>query len=249
MLSGRVLVADDNPTNQTVAVLLLQKFGCTASVAQNGREAVDLCAGGGYDAILMDCRMPVMDGLEATRLIRQSGSKIPIIALTAEATDVERKRCLEAGMDDYLSKPVRADELRGKLGQWMNGEASQQDAPAKAIREELASFIVSLEEIEIGWDVIDGLLASFLQTSATLTLRLEQAVRENDGPLTGATAHSLRGSLANFGFADLARLASVLETSGKSARWEEAGQALEEFLPKCRRARETVAEARRDGTK
>lgn len=242
MLSGRVLVADDNPTSQKVVVLLLQKFGCTVTVAQNGREAVDLCSSGSYDAILMDCEMPAMDGLEATRLLRQNGLKTPIIALTANGTDGERDRCLKAGMDDYLSKPVRADELRKKLARWMN-------APAKGLREELAAFIVSLEEIEVGWDVIDGLLASFLQTSATLSQRLEQAVRENDGQLTGTTAHSLKGSLANFGFADLAKLASVLESSGKAARWEEAGQALEEFLPKCWRARETVADARRDGAK
>ncbi len=78
---------------------------------------------------------------------------------------------------------------------------------------------------------------------------LEQAVRENDGPLTGTTAHSLKGSLANFGFMDLARLAAALESSGKADQWLDAGQALEEFLPKCRGAREAVAEARRDDTK
>lgn len=253
-IAGRVLVGEDNPTNQKVVVLLLEKFGCTVRVAQNGLEAVQMCTRGDWDAILMDCQMPVMDGIEATRQIRQQGFKLPIIALTANAMDGERERCLEAGMDDYLSKPVRADELRRKLTHWMDPAKAAEAAvrppevsPQTNLGAELRTFILGLEELEIDWESIDGLLASFLETSATLSGQLESAVQKNDGALTGSMAHSLKGSVANFGFADLARLAFALETSGKSGQWDDARRSLNEFLPLCREAREIVEAARSTG--
>jgi len=258
-LRGRILVAEDNPTNQKVVVLLLEKFGCAVDVAQNGMEALDLCGRTDYDAILMDCQMPVMDGLEATQRIRERGVKTPIIALTANAMDGERGRCLDGGMDDYLSKPVRADELRRKLEHWIRESATRLDylrgansserQPAHGMRTELNAFIGSLQELEIGRDAIDGLLASFLETTGTLSEKLEQAVHKNDSQLTATTAHSLKGSVANFGFSDLARLAFVLETNGKAGQWTEASRALGEFLSLCQEAQELVAEAHSRGAK
>jgi polar amino acid transport system substrate-binding protein len=119
-LNARILVAEDNPTNQKVIVLLLKKFGCSADVAMNGQEAVRTARMGSFDAILMDCQMPVMDGFEATAEIRRmSEVRVPIIALTANALEGERERCIEAGMDDYLSKPVRSEELLKKLQYWV----------------------------------------------------------------------------------------------------------------------------------
>src|SRR6202043_2734266 len=108
---ARILVVEDNATNRKVIVLRLEKFGGSVDVAHNGYEAVQAVPGAAYDAILMDCQMPVMDGFEATVQIRQQSRRhIPIIVLTANAMDGERERCLEAGMDDYLSKPVRSEE-------------------------------------------------------------------------------------------------------------------------------------------
>jgi two-component system sensor histidine kinase/response regulator len=127
-LGGRVLVVEDNPTNQKVILLRLEKLGCDVELANNGLEAVQAAGKAWFDVILMDCQMPVMDGLEATARIREKGGRrVPIIALTANAMDGERERCLAAGMDDYLSKPVRTEDLIKKLQQWI-GTASADPA-------------------------------------------------------------------------------------------------------------------------
>ena len=121
-LGARVLVVEDNPVNQLVATGLLESLGCTADVAVDGVEAVERLTGQhGYDVVLMDCRMPRLDGYDATRQVRANeapGSHVPIIAMTASALEGERERCLAAGMDDYLTKPVHAAELEAAVRQW-----------------------------------------------------------------------------------------------------------------------------------
>jgi CheY-like chemotaxis protein len=118
----RVLVAEDNHINQVVAVAMLKKLGYTAAVAQNGREAVEMCSHDDFAAVLMDCQMPQLDGYDATREIRgqeTGGRRVPIIAVTAHAMTSDRDACLEAGMDDYISKPIRPGELEAALGRWV----------------------------------------------------------------------------------------------------------------------------------
>jgi PAS domain S-box-containing protein len=115
----RALVVEDNPVNQKVAVRLLEKLGCSADLAENGKVGVEMYSKSNYDVIFMDCRMPVMDGFEATRKIREteSGTRIPIVAITASAIEAERNRCLDAGMNAYLSKPVSLQRLSEVLEQ------------------------------------------------------------------------------------------------------------------------------------
>lgn len=118
-----ILLVEDNPVNQKVALMLLQRRGYRAQLAENGRVAVEAFAHGRYAAILMDMQMPIMDGIEATREIRRLESvmrvaRTPIIAMTANAMEGDRERCLAAGMDDYLSKPIRADQLQEQLQRW-----------------------------------------------------------------------------------------------------------------------------------
>jgi CheY-like chemotaxis protein len=119
----RVLVAEDNAINQRLAVLLLRKQGFEVEIAENGQQAVDKLREREIDLVFMDCHMPVMDGYEATAEIRRLeaaiGGHTPIIAMTAAAMRADRDRCLAAGMDDYLSKPVLADDLRLKIEEWL----------------------------------------------------------------------------------------------------------------------------------
>ncbi len=118
----RVLVAEDHKINQRVAEFMLTRLGCEVRIAENGADAVDLCAREYFDMILMDCQMPVMDGLDATRRIRELGGRsgrTPIVALTANAMDGERDRCIAAGMDDYLAKPIKLQSLEEKLSAWV----------------------------------------------------------------------------------------------------------------------------------
>jgi CheY-like chemotaxis protein len=121
----RLLVVDDNLVNQRVVSRMLERLGCRAETVANGLEAVEAVSRGGYDAVLMDCQMPVLDGYDASRRIRKlagSGSQVPILALTASALADERQHCLDAGMNDFLSKPVRLKDLASALERWLPQE-------------------------------------------------------------------------------------------------------------------------------
>lgn len=120
----RILLVEDNPLNQKVALIMLEKLGYKADVANDGRDALQIVARNHYDLVLMDCRMPEMDGFEATRRIRAMhgrSAQVPIIAMTAGAYSRDREACLAAGMTDYLSKPVRELQLKTKLDHWLSG--------------------------------------------------------------------------------------------------------------------------------
>jgi PAS domain S-box-containing protein len=136
-LPRKVLVVEDNIVNQRVAMRMLEKHGCRVDVVANGREALDATASIAYDCIFMDCQMPEMDGFEATTLIRQremqTGQHVPIIAMTANAMHGDREQCLEAGMDDYVSKPVKSAELLVVLQRWAHPSRSEHDRLAPII--------------------------------------------------------------------------------------------------------------------
>jgi CheY-like chemotaxis protein len=121
----RILMAEDNPINQRVGTLILQRAGFVIDVVSDGHEAVQAHAANPYDLILMDCQMPAMDGFEASRRIRSLQSKQPvIIAVTANALIGERERCLRAGMDDYLSKPFQAEQLVAVVKKWTSPDSA-----------------------------------------------------------------------------------------------------------------------------
>jgi CheY-like chemotaxis protein len=120
----RVLVAEDNPVNRRVAILLMEKLGCTVETAGDGLEAVEMCARMPFDIVFMDCQMPEMDGYDAAAAIRRaekenSWPRLPIVALTAHAAATDRDRCFAAGMDDYLSKPVSVEQIRAVIRRLM----------------------------------------------------------------------------------------------------------------------------------
>src|SRR5207237_592856 len=132
VVGPRVLVAEDNAVNQRVAQRMLEKLGCRVDLAANGSEALQMLQILPYDLVFMDCQMPELDGYEATREIRTreaaigGGTRTPVIAMTANTMRGDRERCLEAGMDDYVPKPVRLEDLRAALDRWR----SRPDAPS-----------------------------------------------------------------------------------------------------------------------
>lgn len=117
--AGRVLVVEDNDVNCKVAEAMLGRFGCDVTIARDGRAGVDAALGGAFDLVLMDCRMPGLDGFGATRQLREAGYRGPIVALTAQVLAGDRERCLEAGMDGYLAKPIDMEELRAMIDRYV----------------------------------------------------------------------------------------------------------------------------------
>ncbi len=128
----QVLVVEDNLVNQRISSLMLKKLGFAVDLANNGEEGVTMWANGNYDAIFMDCQMPVLDGYSATVRIREQelaqgrepNHRMPIIALTSNAMPYDRQKCLDSGMDDYLTKPVASSDLGAALNRWLNRESS-----------------------------------------------------------------------------------------------------------------------------
>jgi len=209
----RVLVVEDNPVNQRVALLLLRKLGYRADAVGNGFEALEAAGRIAYDAIIMDCQMPEMDGYAATRAIRRrqgNGPRVPIIAMTAHAMEGERERCLAAGMDDYVSKPVREEELHRALEQWLSARAPQAPTLDPAALEALLGPGASAAA-EVA-AIVEAFLAQAVEQLAALRVA---AARGEAGALA-AVAHSLKGSSSALGAQRMAGLCSQLEHAGRS---------------------------------
>jgi two-component system sensor histidine kinase/response regulator len=239
----RLLVVEDNQVNQKVAVGMLAKLGYRADVAANGIEALDAVARFDYGAVLMDCQMPEMDGYAATAEIRarEDGAvHLPIIAMTAAAMKGERERCLAAGMDDYVSKPVSVDELENALRRWIGpgeevgragapptsrGAAPETFDPAKVAA--LRSLGADGEE-----DAFGSLTTLFVASGAGLLETLREALARGDADTLGRVAHTLKGSAANLGAVRLADACRDLEeaiSAGSQAVGEAVAQVEAEF--------------------
>ena len=200
--SLRILLAEDNPVNQQVAQLQLKKLGYTADIANDGKEAVEAAAQKEYDVILMDCQMPGLDGYEATREIRQregTGRRTHIVALTANALGGDREKCLAAGMDDYLTKPLRIEELQRALDR-----SSAPTAPAPAVNAagdgEPPVDMERLLDVASGdTDTMRQLVAMYLEQTPPKLAALETAIQSGDAKGVKQHAHNVAGTSASCG--------------------------------------------------
>ena len=228
VLPLRILIAEDNSVNQKLAVSLLKKIGYRADVAGNGVEALDALERQRYDVVLMDVQMPEMDGLEATRRIheRWSGAERPyVIAATANALQEEKQACFMAGMDDYLSKPIRMNELIAALRRSEPGRVSQQ--PSESSTSQTTDSNVDARALEVLRESFDDelvveLIGTFLEEAPDLVERARAAVEERDYVTLQRAAHTLKSNAATFGAISLANLCRDLEAKGKAAEIEGA---------------------------
>ena len=222
-----ILLAEDNLINQKLAIALLEKEGHQVSVAADGQQAVDLFeqSKGKFDVVLMDVQMPVMDGFAATKAIREfeklKDQSTPIIALTAHAGTQDRDRCLAAGMDEYLCKPIRAKDLRGMI-EHLTGQASRSVAPA--VTQEAAGDAVDWQR---GFETVGGdqsllknLIGVFLQEQSSMQGEIEKAIATDDNTHLRLSAHSLKGASTHLGAHEVARVARELELIGEQKRAE-----------------------------
>jgi two-component system, sensor histidine kinase and response regulator len=229
----RILLAEDNPVNQKLAVGILTKRGHSVRVAQDGREAVEAAEREPFDLVLMDVHMPEMGGFEATGMIRQRerihGGHLPIVALTARAMTGDRERCLEAGMDDYLTKPVKVRALLGIIDRLV-----PQSAPVAAEAEDPAGSPfedrVLHERFDGDLELLRVVAGTFLESTPPLLIEMRQAVAAASPASITRIAHRLRGSLANFGADEAVQAASRLEKMGADGDLAGADDACEDLI-------------------
>ena len=252
----RVLLAEDNPVNQRLVVKLLQKQGHRVVVTSNGREALTALDSQRFDLILMDVQMPEMDGFEAAGHIRErektDGGHVPIIALTAHALKGDCERCLEAGMDAYVAKPVQSRLLFEAIERLMPAETAA-DIEAPALIED-TNADVEVFDPEAALATIDGdrelfqeLVALFMVELADLLDQIRDAIARRDAKALERAAHSLKGSVGAFR-AESARLAAQnLEDSGRRGDFEQAEAVFDELETKVTRLKDALAEYRKEG--
>lgn len=217
LISGlRILVAEDNRINQEVIKATLNKFNCHIYIAANGSEAYDLWRYGEIDVILMDCMMPEVDGYQATQKIRETEKilnlpRTHIIALTANAMSGDKERCLEAGMDDYLTKPFNTQNLQEKLLQLVQSEQIHIKETLPSIEQKINQEpLLTLRDMG-GNELVDKVLSLFYENTPTLIEQLKVAVVASDIETIRLSAHNIKSSAANVGATELINLARSVE--------------------------------------
>jgi two-component system, sensor histidine kinase and response regulator len=216
--SPKILVVEDNPVNREVAIGMLESLGCAIDAAENGRLAIEAVGTASYDVVLMDCQMPVMDGLTATAEIRRrehssGAARVPIIALTANAMEGDRERCLAAGMDDFLSKPFSQQQLATLLRRWLAvrtlPESERRDlSRIPLIDPGVLRNIAALAKPAL----LNSMIDLYLQHSPSLIRAIEMAAANMQEEALSQAVHSLKSSTSNLGGTRLAIVAKECET-------------------------------------
>ncbi len=232
--SCKILVVDDSRANQQVACAMVERLGCQATLANNGKEALEKVVREDYDLVFMDCNMPVMNGYDCTKQIRiyegDQAGRLPIIAMTANNSENEERICREVGMSDFLSKPLSLAGLREKLTYWygnnpvphdeLDKESVKKsvDVDAKEVKQPVAGYtelsydvkvIASLRET-VG-EVVSSMIAAFLEDTPIYIGKLKIALTENNARQVRDMAHTIKGSAANFGAVELVAASKKLE--------------------------------------
>jgi PAS domain S-box-containing protein len=250
---ARVLVVEDNPVNQEVARAMLMELGCTVRLASNGREALSVLRDEVFDLVFMDCQMPEMDGFEAVRRVRASTAAgyatrpdVPIVALTANALSGDAERCLQAGFNAYLCKPVRSEQLDDAIARWVpaedraqgvashagsdagaTGSATPQAPSAPTIDPSVIELIRDMER-RGATRLLERLVSTYITTAAKLIEQASYALKTGDFESLQHAAHTLKSSSANLGAIELSRRFATIE---RLARDRTAAAAREEWTP------------------
>ncbi|HEY2106573.1 MAG TPA: response regulator, partial [Candidatus Binataceae bacterium] len=249
----RILLAEDNASNRKVALWQLDKLGCSADVVTNGVEALEALARSAYDVVLMDCRMPQMDGNEATRQIRRregSARHTWIVAMTAHAMEQDKKKCLEAGMDDYLTKPVTLESLANTLRRVLGEKADPASSPPRAIAEPPPDAVpapvvdavpapvvdaATMASLRAKGDLLPGLIDTVMVEIPEQLTEIGDALARRDFAGAAVAAHSLRGTARLFGAARMDELAAAVEQAADEEETETAAAQLQRLGEECGR--------------
>jgi len=239
-----LLVVEDNPINQEVARYQLEKMGYRADIAKDGIDALAMLERSDYALVLMDCHMPQMDGFETTARIRKRSDDkalIPIIAVTASGGSGERDKCLQAGMDDFLLKPFRKEELAARISKWLSS-ASQLEQSGKssgALSETTNGVANGLKQLEedFGKEMVVKIVGMFIPDAEARLARIDEAVKQQDFKELEEAAHGLKSGAANVGALEMAHICEELETRAELRSLdgaEELARRLQELWPQLR---------------
>ncbi|MBI2299474.1 MAG: response regulator [Armatimonadetes bacterium] len=240
----RILLAEDNSINQRLATLMLERLGYRPDVAGNGLEVMDALGRQRYDLILMDLQMPELDGLEATRRIRRElaqAAQPRIVALTANAMTEDRDTCLQAGMDDHLSKPIRAPDLVAALLACQPRDRATHCAPPAEVLDPAAVDKLRAQLGPQAQTMLPQLLAAFPTDADRLLDTARQALADGNTAELRRAAHSLKSTSATFGAAALSAVARELEALAKAGSLADAGGLLDRMSAECERAKAALA--------
>jgi PAS domain S-box-containing protein len=244
-LQAHVLLVEAHPVNQLVAQKMLETLGCTVTLAANGHEAIAARLRYPVDVILMDCQMPEMDGYTASRELRRreqetKASRLPIVALTANALEGDRERCLDAGMDDYLTKPLRRDTLGAMLARWVGDSqravtAQDQEIDVSGNDDTPAVDVAALDMIralanDTAPDLLEQVVRLYLEAGPRLLDSLRSGMAAGDTDAVRAAAHALRSSSANVGARHLAELCKQIELASRAGSFTPQTPSFEDVL-------------------
>ena len=262
--AAQVLVVEDNVTNQAVARGMLEKFGLDIDLVANGREALQALSEVAYDLVFMDCQMPVMDGYEASRLIRDPGtgvldSEVPIVAMTANAMKSDRDKCLRAGMNDHIAKPVDPSRMEQALTRWLPVEcqldrfaatapgpvgAAEVQARRDGADDDEAVFDEdALQKRMMGdEDLMRAVAEAFVVDMNGMVEQLKSHVDSGDMPNVGAMGHKIKGAAVAMGGMALGQAAREVEQAGRTDEPER----LDQVLPLLERRYDEMKQAMRE---
>ena len=239
-----ILLAEDNLINQTLAIKLLEARGHRVALASNGVEAVAEFKKGDFDLILMDIQMPEMDGFEATKAIRDlegerrkeetsTSERIPIVAMTAHALTGDRERCIAAGMDDYVSKPIKPEALYSVINNVARKSQSEKEHEreqppqgSKTFSPKTFDLSGTMETVSGNEDLFREIAGMFLESCSDDIAKIKNAIAVNDAGILEGEAHSLKGAVGNFGAREAYEVASRLEKLGKEGKMPTAAEGI-----------------------
>ncbi|MFH1314371.1 MAG: response regulator [Candidatus Eisenbacteria bacterium] len=250
--SLKILVVEDSPVNLKLVVRLLEKRGHTTVSAANGKEALEVYDTDSFDLILMDIQMPGMDGFEATSAIREkekvTGTHVPIVAMTAHAMKGDRERCLEAGMDKYVSKPIRAGEMFETIESLVGGRKGGHGIPPvmEGHCDDVISWEEAVKQMEGDVELLKEIAEMFLEESPVLMDRMRQAAADGDCKKLERAAHTIKGSVGNFAARLAFDAAQRVEELGREGDLDHAVEAFKKLEQEIERLKPALASLGRE---
>ena len=242
----RILLAEDNPVNQKVAAKMLERMGHAVSIAENGAEVLGALEKQSFDLILMDIQMPEVDGFEATRSIRErernTGEHLPIVAMTAHAMKGDKEKCLQAGMDGYIAKPINVQQLFETIESlFQDRQAADEPSETPAAAGDALDTTKILERIGGDRELLRELAGLFVGDCPRMLSDIQDAVRDGNAEALQKAAHALKGSVSNFAAEAAVQVAFRLEMMGRNQDMTDAAQALKDLELEIGRVREGLS--------